>query len=142
MTFKAGIAAFALGHLAYVGLFLTHPVADAAWLVQAPQIWVAIGVLATTLIVVNVLLREAGAMKYPVLGYIPVLLGMTYAALGLANGGLVWVLPAAIAFVLSDLVLGIEMFVLPTGHAALRFTPYVIWPLYWGAQVGFLVAFI
>ena len=81
-------------------------------------------------------------MKYPILGYIPVLLGMGYAALGLANGGLTWVLPAAIAFVLSDLALGIETFVLPPDHAALRFTPYLIWPLYWGAQVGFLAAFI
>ncbi|MCF6234504.1 MAG: lysoplasmalogenase [Rhodobacteraceae bacterium] len=140
-TFKAAIAAFALGHLAYVGLFLTHPLADTAWLIRPPQVWIAAGVLVVTLIVANGLLRGAGTMKYPVLGYIPVLLGMAFAALGLANGGMAWVLPAAIAFVLSDLALGIETFVLAPGHAALRFTPYLIWPLYWGAQVGFLAAF-
>ena len=56
-TFKAGIAAFALGHMAYVGLFLTHPVADTAWLIRAPQIWLAISVLVTVLIGANFLLR-------------------------------------------------------------------------------------
>ncbi len=76
------------------------------------------------------------------LGYIPVILGMGIAALALPGQGmLVWVLPAALAFVASDLVLAFETFILPKDHPVMRVTPYVVWPLYWGAQAGFLAAF-
>jgi hypothetical protein len=30
---------------------------------------------------------------------------------------------------------------LTEGHPALRWTPYVVWPLYWGAQAGFFAVF-
>lgn len=141
-AFMAGIGAFAAGHLAYVALFLSHPMADPARLLQAPQIWISGGFVLLGACMAAMLVPRAGALKYPVLGYIPIILGMGVVALVLpGQGALFWVLPATLAFVTSDLVLAIEKFVLPRDHPALRATPFVIWPLYWGAQAGFLAAF-
>ena len=47
----------------------------------------------------------------------------------------------ALAFILSDIVLATESFVLRDDHPARRWTPYAVWPLYWGAQAGFWAAF-
>lgn len=141
-AFLAGIAAFAAGHLAYIALFLGHPLADPARLGQAPQLWAVAAFVLLGVIMAIILAPRAGALKGPVLGYIPVILGMGLAALVLpGQGALVWVLPGALAFVASDLVLAIATFALPKGHPALRLTPFVIWPLYWGAQASFLAAF-
>lgn len=141
-AFMAGIGAFAAGHLAYVALFLTHPQADPARLMQPPYIWIAVGFVLLGLAMASLLAPRAGALKGPVLGYIPIILAMGIAALAVpGQGALVWVLPAAMAFVASDLVLAIEKFMLADEHPARRMTPLVIWPLYWGAQAAFLAAF-
>jgi uncharacterized membrane protein YhhN len=55
--------------------------------------------------------------------------------------GLALVLPAALAFMASDITLAFETFVLAEDHPARRATPYMVWPLYWGAQAAFLLAF-
>lgn len=137
-----GVAAFAAGHLAYIGLFLTHSLSDTGRIVQAPQLWIAAGFVVLGVIMARVLAPRAGALKGAVLGYIPIILGMGIAVLALpGQGALVWALPAALAFVVSDLVLAIEKFVLPEAHPLARATPFVIWPLYWGAQAGFFAAF-
>jgi len=142
-AFRGGIAAFGLGHLAYVVGFLRFGGADTQWLAEAPQVWAALGLAIAAMACAWVLLRDAGGLRLPVILYIPVLLGMGYAAIALPDQGMVgWAMPAAMSFIASDLVLGIEAFVLPARHWARRFTPYVIWPLYWGAQAGFVVAII
>ncbi|PCH65712.1 MAG: lysoplasmalogenase [Rhodobacteraceae bacterium] len=141
-AFMAGIGAFAAGHLAYVALFVTHPLADSARLLQAPQIWFVAGFALLGLAMAALLAPRAGALKGAVLGYIPVILGMGVAVLVLpGQGALGGALPAALAFVVSDLVLAFETFVLGKDHPLRRITPYLIWPLYWGAQAGFLMAF-
>lgn len=141
-AFMAGIGAFAAGHLAYIALFLTHPLADTARLGQVPQIWGVVGFAALGAVMAALLAPRAGDLRLPVLGYIPIILGMGVAVLVLpGQGALFWALPAALAFVVSDLVLAVEKFLLPEGHGARRVTPYVVWPLYWGAQAGFFAAF-
>lgn len=141
-TFMAGIAAFAAGHLAYVALFLSHPLADPSRLTHAPQMWFAVAFGFLGLMMAALLAPRAGDLRVPVLGYIPVILSMGIAALVLPEQGLlVWALPAALAFVASDIVLAVEKFVLPDGHPVRRVTPYVVWPLYWGAQAGFFAIF-
>lgn len=140
--FMAGVGAFAAGHLAYIALFLTHPLADFARLGQAPQLWIVAGFSLTGVAMVALLGPRAGDMRLPVLGYIPIILGMGVAGLVLPNQGLlVWILPSALAFVASDIVLSVEKFVLAKDHVARRVTPYIIWPLYWGAQAGFFTGF-
>ncbi len=139
-TFMAGIAGFAAGHLAYIALFLTDPSSNAGLILDRPgMFWMLIllGIVATALIV-----PRAGPLKGPVLGYVPIILGMGLAALALPEtGALRWTLPAAIAFISSDLILATEKFLLPRDHPARAVTPYLVWPLYWGAQAGFLFAF-
>ncbi|AAV94628.1 membrane protein, putative [Ruegeria pomeroyi DSS-3] len=138
-TFMAGVGAFAAGHLAYVALFLTHPASDTGQL--AAQWPLVAGLAALGLVMASLLAPRAGDLKGPVLAYVPIILGMGLAALTLPQAGvLAWVLPAAAAFIASDMILATEKFLLPPGHPALRLTPYLVWPLYWGAQMGFALA--
>ncbi|MCE8507670.1 lysoplasmalogenase [Ruegeria pomeroyi] len=138
-TFMAGVGAFAAGHLAYVALFLTLDASDTGRLAAEWPLVGALGVLG--LVMASLLGPRAGDLKGPVLAYIPIILGMGLAALTLPQAGmLAWVLPAAAAFIASDMILATEKFLLPPGHPALRLTPYLVWPLYWGAQMGFALA--
>ncbi|WP_171170595.1 lysoplasmalogenase [Ruegeria sp. HKCCA0370] len=139
-TFMTGIAAFAAGHLAYIALFLTLPISSAGLILSAPAIvWslIILGIIMATL-----LAPRAGDLKGPVLAYIPIILGMGITVLALPDAGpLRWAFPAAMAFIASDLILATEKFLLPPHHPALKVTPYLVWPLYWGAQLGFVLAF-
>lgn len=138
-AFMAGVGAFAAGHLVYAVLFLTRADSDPARLLEMPGIVIAAVLLVLGLVMARNLAPRAGALKGPVLAYIPIILGMGAAALTLPLG--TWVFAAACAFMLSDMVLAAETFVLPQDHPLRRITPYAVWPLYWGAQAGFLAAF-
>lgn len=141
-AFMAGVGAFAAGHIAYVVLFLGNSTFDASRLATVPQAVIAVALLALGLVMARLLASRAGDLRLPVLCYIPIIMAMGLAALGLArDGALVWALPAALAFIASDFVLAVEKFLLPGGHPALRWTPFAVWPLYWGAQAGFFAAF-
>ena len=140
-TFMAGIGAFAAGHLAYIALFLLYPTSDLSLIFDRPgYFWslILVGIVAATL-----LAPRAGDLKGPVLAYIPIILGMGISVLALPDtGALRWALSAAMAFIASDLILATEKFLLPPDHPALRVTPYLVWPLYWAAQAGLLIAFL
>lgn len=138
-AFLAGVGAFAAGHLAYAALFLTQPQSDPARLVQMPGAVIALGLLLLGLSMARILAPRAGGLKSAVMAYIPIILGMGVAALTLPLG--TWVFAAACAFMLSDIVLAAETFVLAQRHPLRRIAPYAVWPLYWGAQAGFLAAF-
>jgi len=140
-SFMAGIGAFAAGHLAYVAVFLLHPASDSSLLIKNMlPLLLLIGLGGA---MVWILPPRAGDLRWPVLAYIPIILGMGIAALTLpANGMLIWAFPAAAAFVASDLILATEKFLLPPDHPLLAVTPYAVWPLYWGAQAGFTLAFV
>ncbi len=140
--FMAGIGAFAAGHIAYVMLFLTHPLAQPETLFVMPQT-VYIALLAGFGVVMALLLwARAGAMRVPVLFYIPVILSMGAGVLALpALGPLALAHPAALLFILSDFTLAMELFVLPERHRLRRYTPFIVWPTYWGAQALFFLAF-
>ncbi|WP_282021373.1 lysoplasmalogenase [Ruegeria faecimaris] len=140
-TFMAGIGAFATGHLAYIGLFLSHPASDAALILEKPGYFWSLILLG--IVVVTLLPPRAGDLKWPVLGYIPIILGMGITVLALPEtGALRWALPAALSFIASDLILATEKFLLPVDHPSRRFTSYLVWVLYWGAQAGLLIAFL
>ncbi|MFC3615528.1 lysoplasmalogenase family protein [Lutimaribacter marinistellae] len=135
-SFMAGVGAFAAGHLAYVALFLGHPNSDTAQILQSPLALAALAALG--LVMAVSLAPRAGALRGPVLAYIPVILAMGVAVLSLPNATAQL---AALAFVASDTVLASEKFLLPDDHPARRVTPWLVWPLYWGAQAGFVLAF-
>ena len=134
-SFLAGVGAFALGHVAYIILFSGTPAARIDRLLTVPQIFItgALAVLAVGM--ARILLPRAGDLAGPVLAYIPIICGMGIAALTLPlNGQWARVLPGALLFILSDFALAMEMFVLPKVAQVRRFTPFIVWFTYWGAQ--------
>jgi len=140
--FVAGIGAFAVGHIAYVVLFLGHPDARFDALLDMPQSGGLALLAVFGLLMVLLLWPRAGVMRLPVLIYIPVILSMGAGVLTLPTlGPLALALPAALLFILSDFTLAVELFVLPDGHRLRRYTPFVVWPTYWGAQLLFFLAF-
>ncbi len=132
--FLAGVGAFALGHVAYIALFLTHPFADPALIGQMPFVLVAVVLLGAAALVAPILFRGAGPLRFAVLGYVPMIVGMGIAGLGFALQ-MPLVTLGALLFVASDLVLGLEMFVLREGTTAKRLAPFWVWATYWCAQV-------
>lgn len=139
-AFMGGVAAFAVGHLFYIALFLTLPQSDPSRLLALPAGLPAVGLVLLGGSAAWILAPKAGALKGPVLAYVPIILTMGLAALTLGEGKAL-IIASAFAFVFSDLILAAEKFLLPGGHGLLRWTPYAIWVLYWGAQFGFFAAF-
>ncbi|MDU9004861.1 lysoplasmalogenase family protein [Sedimentitalea todarodis] len=141
--FAAGVAAFAAGHVGYISLFLSLPESELSRLPNSPTLVAVLSLLGLGGLMAVLLAPRAGNLRLPVLLYIPIILGMGLAALTLPSSGpLAWVLVAALAFVLSDMTLATERFLLPAGHPALRVMPWVIWVLYWGAQAGFYLVLV
>jgi len=137
-VFMAGVGAFAAGHIAYVALFLTRPATGALTLTTP----LSLGLVALGVIMAVLLWSRAGALRGPVMGYIPIILSMGIAAQSLpSTGALSLALPAALLFIVSDITLAFEMFVLRAGSALRRIAPRVVWPTYWIAQLGLMLAF-
>lgn len=140
-SFMAGVGAFAAGHIAYVALFASQGF-ELARLAQMPGLAVAVGLAVLGVAMAVLLWRRAGDMRGPVLAYIPIILSMGAAAAMLPpQGAALFVLPAALLFILSDFLLALEMFVLPRGTRLARLLPFIVWPTYWLAQTGFTLAF-
>jgi uncharacterized membrane protein YhhN len=133
-TFLAGMAAFALGHLAYALLFLDQ--ADFTLLIASPRA-VAVAVLLALLVSTEVWLAPyTGKLRDPVRGYVLVITVMGIAALAVPHAG-----PAfgAALFLLSDLLLALRLFRFPTGRMRC-FLALVLWPFYWIGQFSILLA--
>ncbi len=140
-AFLSGVGAFAIGHLAYTALFALHPRADMQRISDGWPLSAALALLGGVMVVL--LFRKAGALRWAVVVYVPIILSMGIMAMGLPfDRGLALILPAALLFVLSDFVLAQEMFVLAEGHKLRRFTPYIVWSSYFGAQALFLIGFL
>lgn len=132
-AFLAGLVAFALAHLAYA--VLLHQSGAVAALTPAVGLML---LLAAGMGLV--LFAHAGPLRWPVVGYVAIIAGMAVLALGLPP--VLWLgVVAALCFVLSDAVLGLELFVLGPAHPLRRVTPFVVWGAYWTAQLLFLLAF-
>lgn len=136
-TFLAGMGAFAIGHLFYIPLFWGVggglEALGARW-------WGVAGLIVLAIGMVRLLGPRVGALRLPVFGYIAVILTMGAAALSLPiTGGLGPVMLGAVAFILSDLILASEVFVLPESAPQRRYSSLAVWGLYWGGQA--LIAF-
>lgn len=140
-AFLSGIGAFAIGHLAYAALFWLHPSSDILRISDGWPLTLALVLLGLVMIVL--LFSRTGALRFAVVFYIPIILAMVLMAMTMPfSAGLMLILPAALLFMLSDLVLSFELFVLPDGHKYHRATPYAIWSFYWLSQALFLIAFL
>lgn len=141
-AFALGVGWFAAGHLAYAALFLTRPESAPAQLAAGAAPGLALALVALGLAMARALAARAGPLKRPVIAYVPVILAMALAALSLPrSGALALALPAALAFLVSDMALAAERFLLAPGGRAARLAGALVWPLYWGAQAGFTLAF-
>ncbi|EEW59843.1 putative membrane protein [Ruegeria sp. TrichCH4B] len=138
-AFLAGVTSFAAGHLAYVWLFLSLPGSDPERLATAPMLWAVLLLFLIAIGMARMLARHAGEMRVAVLLYVPVIVAMALAGFTLPQP-LIW--GAAVMFMLSDMVLAVETFVLPPAHRARRLTAPTVWVLYWGAQALFFAVLL
>ena len=125
-----GLAAFLIGHLLYVPLFLAHeaPPGSLYW----PAI-AAVGVAAG--LGLRILWTSLGKLKVPVVVYVLAIVAMVASALLLPEA--LWPATAgAVAFMASDLVLSQDLFRGARLMGSPRLTAWTIWFLYWGGQAG------
>ena len=129
-AFLTGMIAFAAAHLAYITLM----VAVGANL-QVSQ-WPIIVLMVVLGLSTEWWLRpHTGALKWPVRAYVGIILAMGLTALGLPD--VRWVaLCGALLFVVSDLILSIETFVLPDDHKSRKLAGKAVWIIYIAAQIG------
>lgn len=113
--FVVGLAAFLLGHLAFIGAFVARGI-DQPTLTGVG--FVAAGLLIATvgMVVVRGATAHDRSLRTPVLAYLVVISAM--AAIGWGTGEAV-VIAGTTAFVVSDSVLGWRQFVRPVRHGAL-----------------------
>jgi uncharacterized membrane protein YhhN len=138
-AFVAGIAAFALGHLAYVVLFRSFdgdPALTNGW-----QTSVAVGIVAASSGLALALWSKLGPLRWPVLGYIAIITAMGISALSVPAPFAGAVIAGALLFILSDSLIATERFLIRDG-AAPRWISPAIWSTYWLAQVLFCVGIV
>lgn len=139
-AFLAGMAAFAAGHLAYAAAFAAAPLLYLAGL-EGGQAWSPGTADIAVLVALALLLASTefwlsphtGALRAPVRGYVVVIGLMAAAALVPASSGSALLRLGVALFVLSDLMLALERFVLGA-PAARRLLARALWPAYWAGQ--------
>ncbi|MCB2129992.1 MAG: lysoplasmalogenase [Rhodobacteraceae bacterium] len=123
-AFLAGMAAFALGHLAYAAAFaqsatgvpIIAPIVIGL-LVLSTEFWLA---------------PHTGVLRWPVRLYGAVIGAMGVAAAALPSG-LHWITAGAGLFILSDILLSLQLFVVRNDSARL-WLGRSLWPAYWAGQ--------
>jgi len=128
-AFLAGMIAFALAHLAYIALMVP------LWgMLSTGAVIAAIALIFLSLSSEFWLLPHTGNLKHPVRGYVWIIALMGIAALGLPEQRML-ALTGATLFILSDFILSLETFVLPTSHPARWLAGKAVWISYIGAQM-------
>lgn len=123
-AFLAGMGAFAAGHLAYAAEFWQPdtlpplvPVAGLLALAASTELWLA---------------PHTGALRWPVRAYVAVITLMALAAMTLGPDRQTALL-GAVLFVLSDLLLSLDLFVVKT-PVLNRALSHLLWAAYWSGQ--------
>jgi len=129
--FLVGLAAFLLGHLAYVGGFAAAGVSWTGAAIAAAALCLPAALVASWLWP-----HLPPGMRGPVAAYIAVISVMVAGAVGGALDGVPWAaLPAALAFYVSDVFVARDRFVAPGFVNRLAGLP-----LYYGAQIVFALS--
>lgn len=142
-NFLAGLGSFLLGHLAYVALFAAQAVGPGLFLSIPWRLTLAAFLLVLTALTYRQLWPHLGVLRLPVAAYVVTICAMGLAALSLP---LAWPLGLAVAgaflFILSDLLLSQQLFIIEAGTRASRALGLALWLTYWPAQALILAAFI
>ena len=129
-AFLIGMVAFATAHIAYIVVMLSQ--GATMDLSQWPYMVLMLAFGAST----EWWLRpHTGALKWPVRAYVLIILTMGLVALGLpeARSIALW---GALLFVISDLILSIETFVLKQDDPRRKLAGKLVWITYIAAQIG------
>lgn len=132
--FMAGVVAFAVAHACYIPLFIALGAGSAPLALW--QMGAAGGlVLISAALLFGLLWPHLGVMKGPLAFYFLIIVSMCVCALALpASAGLGLVMLGVVAFAVSDMILGVEMFTLTADSPWRRLTSPAIWILYYGGQ--------
>lgn len=134
-AFLAGMGAFALAHLIYMGLFIATPTFSLSNIPIGAIVLVTL-IFLFVLVVVTPRTKE---LRLPVMLYAVIISEMAITAFGLAPAFHI-VLLGACLFVLSDLLLSLELFVYAQKNR--RPSAMAIWSSYWIAQAMILFGFL
>lgn len=125
-AFLAGLISFAAAHLAYIALFSGAQVPLGALVLLAlaisTEFW---------------LIPHTGALRWPVRGYVGIICVMGAFALGLPQARL-----GAGVFIVSDLILAVQLFRLRPGTALYKLAGRALWGLYIAAQALIFAGFV
>jgi len=139
--FLPGLAAFLLGHLAYIALFAGVGRGFGVFAEQPLLIVAAVGIAVFALVMFGWLRSSLGALKLPVLLYVVAIAAMAVAVLTLPPAGWLAILGAYL-FVASDAVLATELFKLDDNGRAVALTSAFVWAAYYLGQLAILAAFV
>lgn len=123
-AFLAGMAAFAVGHLAYAWAF---------WQGTAPPLLPALAVVALALSTEVWLAPHAGPMRGPVRAYAVVIALMALSVLTLGLRAPLLTLGAGL-FLLSDVLLALDLFTLAGRPSPRPWLKRAVWACYWTGQ--------
>jgi len=129
-AFLGGLIAFALGHIAWIVVFIAKFTVSPA-LLSDPVRLALLGALAVLAVfMARLLIPRAGTLKGPVAIYLGIIMVMAVTALATPP---LLIVTGAMLFAVSDTLLGMQTFVLRHGIGRERIANALIWPLYWGA---------
>ena len=138
-NFLIGLASFLLGHICLVGLF--GQLGSSISGIQTSGIGLVVGVVFSSLAlgVFMHIKKHLGPMHLPVAAYVFVswLLGML-ALQAINQENLVFAVIGTLLFIVSDIVLAYDLFVIPTPSTLRHYTSRTLWFLYWSGQAMIL----
>ncbi|PCH93418.1 MAG: lysoplasmalogenase [Rhodobacteraceae bacterium] len=142
-NFLKGVGAFAVGHLFFIVLFLQDPLSELTRIGQTTQLAALLFLVVMSLIMLGRLWPRTGDLRHAVAGYICIITGMGIAVATLPwQGNYIYIIGGAVLFILSDLVLSTEVFILPADSRLRKITPFVVWSFYWTAQFLITAGFV
>lgn len=139
-AFLYGLISFALGHLFFVVLFAS--VGDLTLLWQWPWIVFALILITLGVVMARILWPVAGDLAIPVMVYIAIIMAMGLSAMSMTGQGITVAALGAGLFVLSDMILSSELFLMRPDHPMRRFTPLFVWLFYWMAQIAIFIGMV
>ncbi|MEM7068343.1 MAG: lysoplasmalogenase [Pseudomonadota bacterium] len=135
-NFLAGLAAFLIGHICYIVLFVNVGAEFGALTEYTTRITIAAFLIIIAVGVTISITPHLKELKLPVYAYVAISLVLGIAALMLpgSNAFLIVTL-GAFMFITSDIILAYDLFVIPQESEVHDISARALWFLYWGGQL-------